>query len=146
MLGIKEVFLNIKAHTFVELINLLSPKLLAKSYINNGFVKKIINREKKFPTGLSFGKFNVAIPHVDSKYVKQSGIIAVKLKKPILMTHMATTNRKIKVCFLFILLVKESKLQVNILTELMNNFNDQKVQKKLYNLKTKAEMFAIFKK
>lgn len=144
MIELKKVFLNIKADNFQDMIKQVSKKLLVENYINNDFETSIIKREKSYPTGLHFENIDVAIPHTDPEFVNKSGVIAVILQDPIEMIHMATTDKKLQIKHFFILLVKEGKLQMGLLTDLMQKFNDKVFVSKIKKANTKEELKDIF--
>ena len=72
----------------------------------------------------------LAIPHVDSKYIKKAGIAVVRLKKPILFQEMCTNN-DVDVNLVFMLLVKDKSKQVTTLSALMGCFSNEEALKQL---------------
>nr|6MTO_T Chain T, VRC42 epitope T117-F scaffold [Human immunodeficiency virus 1]6MTQ_T Chain T, VRC42 epitope T117-F scaffold [Human immunodeficiency virus 1] len=63
-------------------------KALASPLINDGmvvsdFADHVITREQNFPTGLPVEPVGVAIPHTDSKYVRQNAISVGILAEPV---------------------------------------------------------------
>lgn len=58
--------------------------LYEKGYVKKGFEKKIWEREKTTPTSIGS---SIAVPHGYKAYVKKSGIVVMRLKRPINWTY-----------------------------------------------------------
>ena len=113
-----------------ELFHHMGALLMEKGYVKEDYTKAVIEREENFPTGLQAGSVAVAIPHVDSKYIKKAGIAFVRPSKPIEFKEMCT-NRELSVDIIFLLLVKDKAKQVTTLSALMSKFADIEFMEKL---------------
>lgn len=145
MFKIITTFYDIDASNFEALIKKLELQLFTNNYIEKSFGKNIIKREKIYPTGLSFDNINIAIPHTDAIHVKTTGIIPIKLKKPIKMIHMATADQVILVQYIFLLLIKESEKQIDFLTDLMKKFQSHDFIVNLKAITNSKDLKNIFK-
>ena len=45
-------------------------ELRAKALVGESFLPALLDREAKFPTGVDFGGFRIAIPHIDPEHVR----------------------------------------------------------------------------
>ena len=101
-----------------------------EDYVNEEYLDALKKREEEFPTGIKTQVAGLAIPHVDSKYIKKAGIAVVRLKKPILFQEMCTNN-DVDVNLVFMLLVKDKSKQVTTLSALMGCFSNEEALKQL---------------
>ncbi|MCI1688117.1 PTS sugar transporter subunit IIA [Schleiferilactobacillus harbinensis] len=109
-----------------EALRFLAEKLNAAGKVHDDFFDAVWAREQKFPTGLPAGKINVAIPHADAKYVKESAITVATLAKPIQFHNMALTNQELPVSLIMMLAIHEPHGQVQVLQNAMALFQDEK--------------------
>ncbi|MDD7795004.1 BglG family transcription antiterminator [Clostridium sp. 'White wine YQ'] len=75
------IYINEQYNSKEELIKNICEKLRNRSYINDGFLQSILEREEKYTTEVGNG---VAIPHGNFKYVNVPIVVYIKLKKPIM--------------------------------------------------------------
>ena len=61
----ENIFLNFDANDRKDFLSKISKILFEKKYVKEGFNDSIIEREEKYPTGLDFGEYKIAIPHTD---------------------------------------------------------------------------------
>lgn len=113
-----------------ELFQQMGALLKEKGYVTEDYTKAIIEREENYPTGLQGGNVAVAIPHVDSKYIKKAGIVFVRPSKTIKFKEMCT-NCELNVDIIFLLLIKDKANQVTVLSSLMSKFADTEFLEKL---------------
>ncbi|QNQ81031.1 PTS sugar transporter subunit IIA [Lactobacillus sp. PV034] len=100
-------------------------KLYKQGYVKEDFINNIIEREEKYPTGVSTRPLskdlpNIAIPHTEGQYVNKRLIIPVGLKTPIKFNNMVNPAEELEVKFLFILLNKDPKMHSNMLAKIMD--------------------------
>lgn len=48
----------------------VAEELRAKALVGDSFFPHSLDREAKFPTGVDFGGFRIAIPHIDPEHVR----------------------------------------------------------------------------
>ena len=138
MLNEELIYLDMPFSTKEELFEEMNKKLLELGYVTEDYLDALKKREEEFPTGLKTQVAGLAIPHVDSKYIKKAGIAVVRLKKPIRFQEMCTNN-DVDVNLVFMLLVKDKAKQVTTLSALMGCFADEEALKKLMS-GTKTEI------
>lgn len=62
-----------------EFIKVMVDKLVEQGYVEEEYLDSVLQREKVSPTNLQ----NIAIPHGNAKYVKESRLIIGRFKNPI---------------------------------------------------------------
>lgn len=144
MLNEELIYLDMPYSTQNELFEEMSKKLLELGYVNEEYLDALKKREEEFPTGIKTQVAGLAIPHVDSKYIKKAGIAVVRLKKPILFQEMCTNN-DVDVNLVFMLLVKDKSKQVTTLSALMGCFSNEEALKQLMT-GSKAEIIEELEK
>lgn len=123
-----------------------SKTLLKKGYVKESFYKAILEREKKYPTGLELPKITIAIPHTDTEHVNEPFIFINKMKeKNIEFTQMGTDDVFVKPEFIIILGIKEPKEQVGLLSSMMSLFDNESFVNEIRNSNSIEDMYKIFK-
>jgi Transcriptional antiterminator len=74
------IYINEQYKSKEELIKNICEKLRARSYIEDGFLESILEREERYTTEVGNG---VAIPHGSFKDVNVPKVVYIKLKEPI---------------------------------------------------------------
>lgn len=110
-----------------DVLKELSRLLTSKGYVVEEYLEAILEREKLFPTGLPTAGLGVAIPHADSKYVIKPGIAAAVLKDTVRFNVMGDPDNEVDVKLVFMLAIKDPKLQIMVLRELVSIFQDDKL-------------------
>ena len=100
-------------------------KLLDLGYVKGDFIENIIEREDKYPTGISTHPLshdlpNVAIPHTEGKFVNTQLIVPIALKNPVKFNNMVNPTESFDVKFLFMILNDNPDLHSNILAQIMD--------------------------
>lgn len=121
---------------------------LANEFVENDigteeFPSEILKREQIYPTGLPLGNINVAIPHVDSKYVKEDQIGFMSLSTPVDFQMMTDNKEIVPVSMIFMLGLSQSDHQLMALEQLMNFFQNEDKLIELYNTKDSQEVLKI---
>jgi len=124
----KQVFLSKE-----KLFEFFSRVLEEKGFVESNFYAAIIEREEKFPTGLQLNGLNIAVPHTDIKYVKQSGICVVTLKEPLYFRKMDSPENEIAVHIIFLLLISEPTGYVQFLSKLTQAFSKRNFLNEIYH-------------
>lgn len=103
----------------------VADRLLAVGAVKPTFGEAIITREQTYPTGLQLnGGIGVAIPHTDADQVLQDQIGFVALKSPVTFRQMASATEVVSVNYLFVLALKTTHQQLDMLQKLMGLFAD----------------------
>lgn len=58
-------------------------ELHQRGYVYSTYLEAVKQREQEYPTGLDFGDFAVAVPHIDTEHVIQSALVMALVKHPI---------------------------------------------------------------
>ncbi|WP_159566100.1 PTS sugar transporter subunit IIA [Budvicia diplopodorum] len=118
--------------------------LYFQQYVEASYLKKIIAREKEYPTGLATAGLNIAIPHTDPQYVKKPFVAITHLAKPLSFSVMGTTDEKIDVDWIFSLGVTEAENQIDLLQKLMSVFAQRQRVKTLAGLTSVEKVYEFF--
>lgn len=125
ILKLEHVDSNIKA------LCLLAGYLFEKGYVKEGYEAAILEREASFPTGLSTGKINIAIPHADTSYVNQAAICVGVAEKPVKFCAMDEPDHQIDVSVIIMLALKEAHGHLKMLQKVVELIKDQDNLKKI---------------
>ncbi|ADD01802.1 MULTISPECIES: PTS sugar transporter subunit IIA [Thermoanaerobacter] len=140
------IFFDVEATNWQEVLKYLADNLLRKGYVNDSFYNAVVEREKKFPTGLPTGKINVAIPHTDPIHVIKDGIAVALLKQPVLFREMGKFEGEVACDIVFMLAIKNPDGQIKVLQNFMDIFMDSNLLLKIKNAKSKKEIIDIISK
>lgn len=124
MLIKEDIFLDIAVTNKKDLFERMSKIFLIEGYVTTNYLSSLLEREKKYPTALNFGSYNVAIPHTESDFINKERIVFVRTKNPIIFNDMVT-NEERKVELVIFLLVKNKVKQTDYLMKLMNLLSDE---------------------
>ena len=139
------IYLGVDGNNFFEVLNNVSKELNKKTYINDGYIESVIEREKIFPTGLEFPKYCIAIPHTDSKYIKKDAIAIVEPKQSVIFRDMATNSKDLEVNIFLLLLISKNENQVKVLSSVIKNFSDEDFYNKIIQNNDKKKILNIIK-
>lgn len=147
-MDIKELFstdlmdFNISVETENDLFKEVSNKLLEMGYVNKGYLKGIIARESKFPTGLKTKYLNIALPHSDCEFIEKPFVNIVRLNEPIHVKQMGDSQDMLVKDLLF-LGIKDPSKQVGLLSKLMELFMSEEFVSDYSKAETPKEMYDI---
>jgi len=135
----------LKGDDKVQVLQQLAEILIEKGYADRELSTAIIERERKFPTGLELKEgVNVAIPHADAKYVKKPAIVVAKLAKPVKFQHMVD-KKEIDVDTIFLLALNDPHSQIQTLQKLASSFEDEKILSRIKFAKNSEELAGFLK-
>jgi galactitol PTS system EIIA component len=138
---------NLEAETTDDVFHSLSKILLKYNFVKDSFYNALVKRESKFPTGLTLGKYNVAIPHTDAIHVIRPAIAIATLKYPVVFNNM-DGDGQVNVNIVFAMALNEPHSQIKMLQQLMYliqnkdilmSMKDAKDNKQLYDIVSKFE-------
>lgn len=141
--------INLLKNGFIETTNALTArevfeqfnsKLLAENYVTEGFLNAIEKREEVYPTGIVTKKMNIAVPHIDAKYSKCNALIIIRAKRKLVFKRMDNPVDNLDVKLIFLLIIKNSKLQVNALSELTKIWQNDELMEYIYRSKDLKEV------
>ena len=131
-----------RQEVIVEMGNLL----FKKGYVKETFADAIMEREKRFPTGLYMNGINVAIPHTDAEHVIRSVIAIGSLAAPVDFCDMADPESKVKVDIVFVIAINESHSQPKLLQKLISILQDNGLLVSIKNSSSASTIVAHIKK
>jgi len=139
------IFTQLKCKNREEVLNFLSSKLIEQNLVEEEYAKSIVEREEQFPTGLP-SAVNVAIPHTDNELVKKTSIAVGVLSEPVEFNSMDKSGEKLDVRLVLMLAIKESHGQIEMLQNIINFIQNEKIIDKLINKKDSKKIKTILKK
>lgn len=135
------IFLDVTARDQFELLQKLSQELFKRGYVKDSFAAGIIQREKKFPTGLDTGTVKVALPHTEAVHVIKPAILVASLKQPVNFMAMATNDQQVPVSLVFMLAISEPKVQLATLSKLMGIFSEHEILTEIQAANSAPEIY-----
>lgn len=123
----------------------LAQHLTNRGYVRPSYSEGILTREQVYPTGLSTGGIDVAVPHTDCKHVIKDGVAVGILSKPVLFQAMDEPVREIPVHIIVMLALKEPHGQLAMLQAVISMIQDQETLKRLLNVHNQHEAYEILK-
>lgn len=135
--------MNLQVSTKEEALKVLTDKLVSNNYVKPSYYAAILEREKVFPTGLSTEGIGVAIPHADIQHVLKPGIAVVILKNPVEFNMMEDPDNVVSVKAIFMLAISDSKMQLQLLQDLVGLFQDRELLMNMVNAKDAEALIKI---
>ncbi|MDF2548400.1 MAG: hypothetical protein K0R93_3298 [Anaerosolibacter sp.] len=137
------VHIGLSAVEDIGVLKKMADALQHAGYVKDSFSQAIIQREKIFATGLPLEVYGVAIPHTDPHHVEVEMISIATLKEPISFGVMGNPEEKIAVNIVFMLAMKDSSAQLELLATLMCIIQDTSILKKIYETQNPRELMAL---
>ena len=124
------VFLDADFSSRDDLFHTMGSWLKDNGYVNEDYREAVCRREEEFPTGLKVPGHQLAIPHTDSEYIEKPGLVFVRPKNPLAFQEMCSGD-PVDAEMIFLLLVKDKKDQMPLLSGLMARFGDGELMDRL---------------
>ena len=141
----KIALFNQHAETKEEALKLLADQFVETGVAKDTFYQGLITREADFPTGLSLENMCVAIPHTDVEHVNRTQVGFMSLDNPIEFIEMGTENKQIPVRMMFMLALKEAHQQLEMLTKLMDVFQNNELMEKFTKVDNLDDFYELIK-
>lgn len=125
-----------------QLFDLVGMRLIEKGYAHLGYISGLEKREISYPTGLKFPNVSMALPHVDTKYIKKPFIYVIRNKQPIDIKQMANAVKMHSSNFFFLGLTDGSK-QPKLLSDILAAFQTKAFVDKFIRTSDSAEMYKL---
>lgn len=135
------IFANVNAATKEEIITLLADKLLEMGKVKDTYKDAVLMREKSYPTGLSLGKYCIAMPHTFAEHVIEPTIAVARLENPVTFLEMASTDSELSVSLVLMMAISNPQEQLVLLRKILQLFSDEEVIDTLMQGKTEEEMY-----
>ena len=139
------VNLNNEALSQKEFFDSAYSELNNKGYVKNNFKESIIQREKKYPTGLLLEDISIAIPHTDSEHIKEAFVYINKLEHEINFYQMGNEEEVVTVKDVWMLGIKDPAKQVNLLAFIMELFNNPEFIQKYKEVSESEDLLELIK-
>lgn len=129
----------VKTKSCEEVLSIISTEMVNQGYVASGYREELLEREKTYPTGLSFnGSFHVAIPHANIEFTKKEVLIVAKTRgNPIEFHRMDNPAELIPVNTVFLFAIKDSKRYIQFLSDFLEVLENTKCQKTIKELSPK---------
>lgn len=141
----KITLFNQHAENKEEALKLLADEFIKTEVAKDSFYDGLISREKEFPTGLSLNNMCVAIPHTDIEHVNRTQVGFMSLNTPVEFIEMGTDDKLIPVKLIFMLALKEAHQQLEMLTKLMDVFQNDELMEKFVNVDNFEDFYELIK-
>jgi len=138
------IIVNSTTSSREEAISELAEKLILGGYAKPSFTQAVLLRENSFPTGLPVYPIGVAIPHADIKHILIPAIAISILAKPVSFCTMSDPDTLVDVKILFMLAMKETHAQLELLKSLIQFIQDQNKLIQLIEATTAQEVLEQF--
>lgn len=139
----KLIIVNFQARDKETVVRELGLLLLKYGYVNEGFIEAVLEREKKFPTGLPT-EIPVAVPHTEAGYCNQNAIAIATLSNAVTFHEMGNCNKELQVSIVVMLAIKEPEEQIRWLQKLVTIFKHKDYLEKLMAANTSRELSEAF--
>ena len=144
---IPELFdLDMKEKTRKDVLEHLVDLLEEHDCVNGKFREKILERERVYPTGLSFPGITIAIPHGDSACVKKSVIAVGRCRQKVPFFSMEDPDESLMVDMVVMLAIRNPDSHVILLNNLIEMFTGKENCKKLLSENQVQAVCEIFRK
>ena len=137
------ILLDVDAVTADAAILHMADTLYRLGYVKKGYAERVIAREKEFPTGLIGQRCGIAIPHTDPDYVIKPAVCILIPKKPVRFMMMGTKDEPVMAEVILPLVVKDSRMQINMLKKIMELLKDTQKLDKIRKCKDKKEILRM---
>ena len=132
--GAKFLF-NSANHTLKSLSNYTFPLFFEEwgldDPVEEGYLDMLLERERKFPTGLCTKPFAVALPHTEPDHVIKPCIAVAKLRRPVEFHEMVNDQNTVDVRFIFNLVLQKTEQQLELLQKIISIFSDKEAMEQL---------------
>lgn len=139
----ENIFIQESFQDYESALTFLSEYLRSKGKVEDGFKKALLEREENYPTGLLVGDINVAIPHVDHQYVKESEVLLCTLEEPIPFRRMDLPEEEVDVSVIILLAIDSPDGHLGMLKQIIGFVQNQEVLKKMIKEKDKDSVSKI---
>lgn len=126
-----------------QLLEQLGRLLFQNGYVKESYIQAIKEREAAFPTGLNTTTYGIAIPHTDSKHVKEATIAVGVVRTPIPFQEMGAEDVEVPVRLVFMLAIKEPEKQLETLQAVISLIENEEKMTALVQAKDEAAVFQL---
>ncbi|MBU3159690.1 PTS sugar transporter subunit IIA [Clostridium frigoris] len=139
------VFRNLDLSTSTEVLNFLSSKLYERGFVKKEYQIAILEREKKYPTGLPSIDIKIAIPHATHTLVNKAALSIGILKTPVEFKSMGDSNINLNVQIIIMLALKEPHGHIEMLQKIVKLIKNPEALKSIVNASSIEEVLNTLK-
>lgn len=97
------VFLSAEFENAEEAIKMMASEMRSEGYVRDSYCDAVLEREKKFPTGVPEEGLGSAVPHATSEHVIKPSMAIAVLKRPVRFNLMGSPDESADVDLIFML-------------------------------------------
>ena len=127
----KLILCDVDAKDFQDALRQMAGHLKKEGYVEEGYLDMLLERERKFPTGLCTKPFAVAMPHTEPDHVIKPCIAVAKLRRPVEFHEMVNDQNTVDVRFIFNLVLQKTEQQLELLQKIISIFSDKEAMEQL---------------
>lgn len=139
------IFDNLEVSSRNEALTVMGQYLVDSGYCHDSFVNAILERERRYPSGLPMPGHKIAIPHTDARHVRSSVILFARLKDPVPFFAMGSPRERILVQMISMLALKERKRIGDMLETLIVVFQHNAVLDAILNATDGVEIYSLLR-
>lgn len=114
---------NFNSSSKEALLDIMSQGLIINRFVSENYYDKIMEREKKYPTGVQ-AEVAFAMPHTDPEYVVKDSISIAILNDPVMFHDMSEPERVVSVKIVFLLAFGKSEKHLAVLQKIVRLASD----------------------
>lgn len=126
-----------------DILDCMGNLLHQSGFVKESYTQAIKNRESVFPTGLNTTTVGIAIPHTDSKHVREATIAIGILKSPVIFQEMGADEIEVPVRLVFMLAIKEPEKQLETLQSVISLIEDEEKMNALVHIENESDVIHL---
>ena len=119
------IFLDLEVQDKQEAIAFLADKLLKAGKVKDTYMQAVLDREKSYPTGLSFGTYAIAMPHTFAQHVNEPCIAVARLKNTVKFVQMGTNDTEVDVGLIMMMAITNPEEQIGYLKKILTLYSSK---------------------
>ena len=136
------IFPQVGVSSSKEVIELLGNALINNGFAKEGFIKEVLRREKRYPTGMST-EIPIAIPHTGPEFTIKRGIAIATLKFPVKFREMSDPNKLLDVKIVLIPVLTGKEEDGREFYEILEKLKDRKLAEEILELNSQEKIQRI---
>jgi PTS system galactitol-specific IIA component len=129
-----------------ELFSEMAQPLVLAGKVHDDFARRVMDREKAFPTGLPFESFGVAIPHTDPEHVIEPAVAVATLAEPVEFRVMGEPNQTVSVTLAFMLALNDGHAHLEFLQKVIKLAQNAGGVERMFSARDDRSLFDLVKR
>lgn len=146
MVELDNIYLDVEASNYKEVLEILGSILYEKGYVKDTYTEALLEREEKSPTGLPVTPVSIAIPHTDPCHVIRPCVIILKMKHAVKFKEMANPDNYVEAVWIFGLVFSDGKKQLPLLASVISLAQDETAMNTLMCSEDQEGIYTVVKK